>query len=187
ANMLSLIVYYIAHNPDVKRKMLKEIDSIFQGDKMRPITKDDFYNLGYCEAIVKEVARIHPVVHLLSRCFDKPSKIAKYHWPADTVFLVNLKAIHNNDDDWEEPNKFNPDRWMDENFEPKKNSFLMFGGGLRLCPGRKLATIGLVCLIALLFRKYEIDLADMNTPIKTTSGRVMILSVDLLVEIRLRN
>ncbi|PKC08687.1 cytochrome P450 [Rhizophagus irregularis] len=31
ANMLSLIVYYIAHNPDVKRKMLKEIDSIFQG------------------------------------------------------------------------------------------------------------------------------------------------------------
>ncbi|EXX58608.1 sterol 14-demethylase [Rhizophagus irregularis DAOM 197198w] len=187
ANMLSLIVYYIAHNPDVKRKMLKEIDSIFQGDKMRPITKDDFYNLGYCEAIVKEVARIHPVVHLLSRCFDKPSKIAKYHWPADTVFLVNLKAIHNNDDDWEEPNKFNPDRWMDENFEPKKNSFLMFGGGLRLCPGRKLATIGLVCLMALLFRKYEIDLADMNTPIKTTSGRVMILSVDLLVEIRLRN
>ncbi|PKK41140.1 hypothetical protein RhiirC2_805013 [Rhizophagus irregularis] len=60
--MFSLIVYYIAHNPDVKRKMLNEIENIFQGDKMRPITKDDFYNLRYCEAIVKEVARIHPVM-----------------------------------------------------------------------------------------------------------------------------
>ncbi|EXX58609.1 sterol 14-demethylase [Rhizophagus irregularis DAOM 197198w] len=186
ANMFSLIVYYIAHNPDVKRKMLNEIENIFQGDKMRPITKDDFYNLRYCEAIVKEVARIHPVVSLLTRYIDKPNKIAKYHWPADTMFLINIKAIHNNDDDWEEPNKFNPDRWMDENFEPKKNSFFMFGGGSRLCPGRKLATIELVCLMALLFRKYEIDLADMNTPIKT-SGSLMILSVDLLVEIRLKN
>ncbi|PKK41456.1 cytochrome P450, partial [Rhizophagus irregularis] len=84
------------------------------------------------------------------------------------------------------PNKFNPDRWMDENFEPKKNSFFMFGGGLRLCPGRKLAKIELVCLMALLFRKYEIDLADVNTPIKT-SGSLMILSIDLLVEVRLKN
>ncbi|CAB4383689.1 unnamed protein product [Rhizophagus irregularis] len=184
--MFSLIVYYIAHNPDVKRKMLNEIENIFQGDKMRPITKDDFYNLRYCEAIVKEVARIHPVVSLLTRYIDKPNKIAKYHWPADTMFLINIKAIHNNDDDWEEPNKFNPDRWMDENFEPKKNSFFMFGGGLRLCPGRKLATIELVCLMALLFRKYEIDLADVNTPIKT-SGSLMILSIDLLVEVRLKN
>ncbi|EXX73900.1 sterol 14-demethylase [Rhizophagus irregularis DAOM 197198w] len=186
-NMLSFIVYYIAHNPDVKKKMLKEIDSIFQDDKMRPITKDDFYSLSYCEAIVKEVARIHPVIHLLTRYIDKPNKVAEYHWPADSLFLINVKSVHNNDDYWEEPNKFNPDRWIVKNFEPKKGSFLMFGGGLRLCPGRKLATIELVCLIALLFRKYEIDLVDMNTPIKTTNSGTMVLCVDLLVEIKPRN
>ncbi|RGB28473.1 cytochrome P450, partial [Rhizophagus diaphanus] len=71
---------------------------------------------------------------------------------------INVGVIHNKDDYWEVPNKFNPDRWMDENFEPKKNSFIMFGEGLRLCPGRKLAMIELVCLMALLFRKYEINL-----------------------------
>ncbi|GBC21957.2 cytochrome P450 [Rhizophagus irregularis DAOM 181602=DAOM 197198] len=30
ANMLSFIIYYIAYNPNVKKKMLEEIDSIFQ-------------------------------------------------------------------------------------------------------------------------------------------------------------
>jgi len=41
---------------------------------------------------------------------------------------------------------------MDENFEPKKNSFIMFGGGLSLlCPGNKLIMIELICLMALLF------------------------------------
>jgi hypothetical protein len=44
-------------------KMLKEINYIFQGDKMRPITKDDYYSLSYCEAIAKEVARVIPINH----------------------------------------------------------------------------------------------------------------------------
>jgi cytochrome P450 len=185
--MLSFIIYFVAHNPDVKKKMLEEIDSIFQGDKIRPITKDDYYNLSYCEAIAKEVARIHPVVHSFARCIDKPDEIAGHQWPADTSFLINIKAIHNNSDYWEEPNKFNPDRWLAENFEPKKNSFFMFGEGLRLCPGKKLAMVELVCLMALLFRKYEINLVDMNSPIKTTSMGIIATCVELLVEIKPRN
>jgi cytochrome P450 len=75
---------------------------------------------------------------------------------------------------------------MAEDFEPKKHSFLMFGGGLRVCPGRKLAIIELVCLMALLYRKYEINLVDMNTPIKTKSALITVCA-ELLVEIKLRD
>ncbi|PKK57449.1 cytochrome P450 [Rhizophagus irregularis DAOM 181602=DAOM 197198] len=166
--------------------MLEEIDSIFQGDKMRSITKEDYYSLKYCEAIVKEVARILPTMRF-SRYTDKPSEIAGYRWPADTMFQINVSAIHNNDDYWKEPNKFNPDRWMDENFEPKKYTYIVFGEGLRLCPGRKLAMIEVVCLMALLFRNYEINLVDMNSPIKTMSDGILISCVELLVEIKPRN
>jgi cytochrome P450 len=171
----------------VKKKMLEEIDYIFQGDKMRSITKDDFYSLNYCKAIVKEVARVQPIMHTFTRYIDKPNEIAGYQWPADTFFLINVKAIHNSDNYWEEPDKFNPDRWMVENFEPKKHSFIMFGGGLRFCPGKNLAMIQLVCLMALLFRKYEINLVDMNSPLKTGSGGILITCPELLVEIKPRN
>ncbi|CAB4420584.1 unnamed protein product [Rhizophagus irregularis] len=54
ANTISFIIYYLAHYPDVKKKMLNEIDRIFQDDKTRPITENDIHNLKYCEAIVKE-------------------------------------------------------------------------------------------------------------------------------------
>ncbi|GBC07308.1 hypothetical protein RclHR1_07390002 [Rhizophagus clarus] len=186
ASILSFVIYYIAHNPDVKKKMLEEVDYIFQGDKMRPITKDDFYNLSYCEAIVKEVARVCPITHSFARCIDKSEEIAGYQWPVGTSFRFNVRAIHHDDDYWEEPNKFNPDRWLVENFETK-NSFIMFGGGLRMCPGRKLAMIELVCLIALLFRTYEINLIDTNSPIKATSDIIIISCDELLVEIKPRN
>ncbi|PKC72944.1 cytochrome P450 [Rhizophagus irregularis] len=186
ANLISFIVYYLAHHPDVKRKMFDEVDRIFQDDKTRPITESDVHKLKYCEAIVKEVARIFSVVNSFPRSLEKPDEIGGYQWPADTMLRINIDAIHHNEEYWEEPNKFNPDRWMVEGFEPKKNSFIMFGGGLRICPGRKLAMIELICLTALIFRKYDIDLIDKKAPLKTESATVTACT-ELLVDIKLRN
>ena len=123
---------------------------------------------------------------MVSRFSSAPDEVAGYKWPAGTLFHVNTSSIHNHKDYWEEPEKFNPDRWMVEGFEPKKNSFLMFGGGLRLCPGRKLATIELISLMALLFRKYEIDLVDMKAPLNTFSNSVTVCN-ELLLKIKPRN
>src|SRR5581483_11935330 len=140
----------------------------------------------YCEAIIKEVSRVFPVVTSFSRYSDKPDEIAGYKWPSNTTFRINADALHHSEDYWEEPDKFNPDRWMVEGFEPKKNSFIMFGGGLRVCPGRKLAIIELVCLMALIYRKYEIDLVDMEAPLKVESALITACT-ELLVKIRPRN
>src|SRR6266542_1914814 len=106
--MISFIIYYLAHNLDAKKKMLEEIDRIFQGDKTHPITENDFNSLKYCEAIVKEVGRIFPVSTSYKRYTDKPDEIAGYEWPAGTMFRINNDAIHNDKDYWEEPDKFNP-------------------------------------------------------------------------------
>ena len=113
-------------------------------------------------------------------------KIAGYKWPGGTVFQVNSVSIHKHGDYWEDPETFNPDRWMVEGFEPKKYSFIMFGGGLRICPGKRLAMIELICLVVLLNRKYEIDLVDVEAPLKTKSG-LLTSCTELLVKIKPRN
>src|SRR6266542_725946 len=164
--MITFITYYLAHHPDVKKKMLEEIDGLFQDDKTRPITENDFYNLKYCEAIIKEVNRVLPVFNTMVRHSQEPDEIAGFKWPAGTTFHVNAPTVHKHKDYWDEPEKFNPDRWMVKGFETRKHSFVMFGGGLRMCPGRKLAMIEITCLMALLFRKYEIDLVDMESSLK---------------------
>ncbi|PKB98756.1 cytochrome P450 CYP4 family-like protein, partial [Rhizophagus irregularis] len=110
ANTISFIIYYLAHYPDVKKKMLNEIDRIFQDDKTRPITENDIHNLKYCEAIVKEVSRIFSVVNSLPRCLENPDEIGGYQWQAETIIRINIDAIHHNEEYWEEPDKFNPDR-----------------------------------------------------------------------------
>uniref|UniRef100_A0A1D1YTP5 Flavonoid 3'-monooxygenase n=1 Tax=Anthurium amnicola TaxID=1678845 RepID=A0A1D1YTP5_9ARAE len=186
ANMIAFIVYYLEHYPDVKKKMLEEIDGMFQGDKTTPVTEDNLNNLRYCEAIVKEVARHLPPLHALTRVSDKPDEVAGYQWAAGTSFQINIDEVHVKNDYWEDSNKFNPDRWLADGFEPTKYSFIMFGGGLRICPGRKLAMIELVGLMALLFRKYEINLVDKEAPLKTMSFSLTICD-ELMVKIKLRN
>ncbi|GES76045.1 cytochrome P450 [Rhizophagus clarus] len=48
-----------------------------------------------------------------------------------------------------------------------ETAFLMFGVGIRICPGRKkLTTKELKCLIASIYRKYGLELADMDAPLK---------------------
>ncbi|GET00934.1 cytochrome P450 [Rhizophagus clarus] len=186
ANMISFIVYYLAHYPDVKRKVVEEIDRVFQDDKTRPVAEKDIHQLKYIDAVIKEVDRVFPVSNMLQRYGTEPDEVAGYKWPSGTMFQVNSISIHKNKDYWEDPETFNPDRWMVEDFEPKKYSFIMFGGGLRICPGRKLAMIELVTLTALLYRKYDIDLVDMKAPIQVKSG-IITACTQLLVKIRPRH
>ncbi|CAB5125718.1 unnamed protein product [Rhizophagus irregularis] len=51
---ISFIVYYPANYPDVKKKMLNEIDRIFKMTNSS-ITENDVNNLTYRKTIVKEV------------------------------------------------------------------------------------------------------------------------------------
>nr|CAG8532966.1 9936_t:CDS:10 [Entrophospora candida] len=134
------------------------------GDETRQITLEDIEKLKYCEAIIKETSRIRPTVNMIGRFGSLPDEIAGYKWPESTQFQMYIHAINNNPSHWEEPDKFNPDRFIDNQVteNQRKNSFLMFGGGLRICPGKKIAMIEMKALLALIYRKFDVD-SDTST------------------------
>lgn len=176
SNTFSFVIYYISHHPNVKKRMLEEIESVFKGDETRPITLEDIEKLKYCEAIIKETSRIRPTVNMIGRFGSLPDEVAGYKWPKNTQFQMYVHAINNNPSHWEEPDKFNPDRFIDSQVtgKQKKNSFLVFGGGLRVCPGKKIAMIEMKALLALIYRKFDVELVDMNAPLNLTSTSITI-------------
>ncbi len=164
ANLLCYIVYYLCHYPDVLARLRQELDSIFGSDQNRQITMEDLSKMHYTEAIIKECSRLVNTVKFTQRVSTTSDTVAGYKWPANTVFIVNLEGIHHNPIYWKDSHKFNPDRFMEA--DPQKNAFLMFGGGSRICPGRKLALVEIKCLITLIYRNLDIELVDMNAPLK---------------------
>ncbi|RHZ83663.1 hypothetical protein Glove_89g56 [Diversispora epigaea] len=166
-NTFCFVLYYVSHNPNVKRKLLEEIKSVFNDDPNRQITIDDLEKLKYCEAVIKETSRIRPIASMISRYSDQPNEILGYKWPKNMFFIIYSRVINNNPLYWKDPEKFIPERFYEPQEIEKqcKNSFLMFGGGPRICPGRKLAMIELKTLITLLYRKFDVELADMQAPL----------------------
>ncbi|RIA99437.1 cytochrome P450, partial [Glomus cerebriforme] len=149
------LVYYIAKYPEVKKKLCDELDNIFDGDLTRPVTNNDIKELKYCPAVIREVSRFHPITQIIPRYITEPDKLAGSNWPASTQFYFNTTAILQHPSYWKDPEKFIPERFLDDQLNKNLRN-LLFGFGVRNCPGYKSAMIELQCFLCLLFRKYDV-------------------------------
>src|SRR5205085_7023540 len=152
-------------------------ETVLGNDLTRPITSKDLDKLQYCEAVIKEVSRHRPIVYANARMNVEKDEVGGFIWPEETSFQILYSAILKRKDYWTDPEKFDPDRFYKIEESDKyilekqniKNTFTMFGEGIRKCPGRKLAMIELKCLLASVYRKYDVELVDINAPLKYIS------------------
>jgi cytochrome P450 len=178
----------------VKQRLRQEFDEILGNDLTKPITNKDLDELEYCEAVIKEVYRFIPIAFLIGRVNVEKDTVGGYNWPEETSFQIFHPAIMRRKDYWTDPEKFDPDRFYKIEESNKyllekqhiKTSYAIFGSGIRACPGRKLAMIELKCLLASIYRKYDIELTDMNSPIKYKEASLLMSSIELLVKIKPR-
>ncbi|CAI2166114.1 17732_t:CDS:2 [Funneliformis geosporum] len=170
ANTFCFIVYHLGRYPDVRELMLQEFNSVFGDDLDRSIEHEDLNKLVYCDAIIKEVSRMMSIVPVIFRMSIKDDMIQRHCFPAETQINVNVPAIHMNPAHWKNPEKFDPSRFLNQGVSGgnriAKNSLLIFGGGPRMCPGKNLAMTELKTLMVLLYRKYDVELVDMDEPVK---------------------
>lgn len=135
----------LLNHPQVLKKAQIEIEKHVGQDRL--IEESDISNLPYLHCIINETLRMYPAGPLLvpHESSDKCT-IGGYHVPAKTMLLVNLWAIQNDPKNWEDPRKFEPERF--EGAEGSRDGFKLmpFGSGRRSCPGEGLALrmLGLV-------------------------------------------
>ncbi|KAF0482372.1 cytochrome P450 [Gigaspora margarita] len=174
ANIICYINYCLCKHPNVKQKMISEIDSIFSKSPNKYyLESDDLSKLKYCKAIIKEAYRLFPVLSFVSRYIKEGYEVAGYKWTAGTLFHLNITGVHRHPDVWPNPEIFDPDRFYNSEKVDKsenKYSLIIFGGGSRLCPGRKLAMREVLLLMALVYRYYNVELVNVHEPLKIVSS-----------------
>jgi cytochrome P450 len=188
--MLCFVIYCLECNPEVKQKLRQEFDSVLGNDLTKPLTFKDVEELKYFDAVIKEVFRHMPVVFMLGRINIEEDKVGGYHWAKGTQFQMLTSVLMKRDDYWTDPEKFDPDRFYKVEEGDKylrerqhaKNSFIMWGGGIRICPGRKLAMTELKCLIPMIYRKYDVEL---TAPLKFKTD-ILRTCEELVVKIKPR-
>ncbi|XP_022963639.1 geraniol 8-hydroxylase-like [Cucurbita moschata] len=130
----------LLRNPEKLAKAQVEIRQVLR--KNKPMEEADISRLPYLQAVVKEALRLHPVGPLLlPRKAKQEVEIAGFTVPKDAQVMINAWAIGRDPMSWENPESFEPERFLGSEIDIKGRSFelIPFGGGRRICPGLSLA------------------------------------------------
>ncbi|KAG9347049.1 hypothetical protein JZ751_005976 [Albula glossodonta] len=81
------------------------------------------------------------------------------HIPKGTRVLINMWSIHHDPQQWEEPERFKPERFLDsEGHRSSPPYFLPFGAGPRVCVGESLAKLELFLFVSWLLQRFTFTL-----------------------------
>ncbi|PYH44760.1 cytochrome P450 [Aspergillus saccharolyticus JOP 1030-1] len=119
--------------------------------------------LPYLEAVIKEGLRCAPPIPMsFPRYVPSGGRtIDGTFIPAGTIVSCQPYTLHRLDQDvFPDPDKFNPDRWMNSNGAIERNRlFFAFGTGGRGCTGRNLAMVEMKILLREVYSKYRTTVA----------------------------
>ncbi|GFY82699.1 cytochrome P450, family 76, subfamily C, polypeptide 6 [Actinidia rufa] len=150
----------LLRNPKSMRKLKEELDHVIGPN--RKVEESDINELPYLQAIVKEAFRLHPAAPLLlPRNTVQDTDYMGYFIPKDTQVFVNVWAIGRDQDSWDDPLSFKPERFLGSNIEYKGQHYelIPFGSGRRICVGYSLAHRVVQLGLATLLHSFDWELA----------------------------
>lgn len=160
-------ILFMILNPECQQQVQEEIDQVVGRDRMPQL--DDLSRMPYTEAFIYEVLRRSNVVALgnAHAALDDAS-IGGYLIPKGTQVLPNLYGINMNAKLWENPTKFDPNRFLVNNKAKKPDYFIPFSVGRRVCLGDLLAKMEVFLFLVGLLQKFDLSVAneDKNYPPK---------------------
>ncbi|XP_068948991.1 cytochrome P450 2J2-like isoform X2 [Petaurus breviceps papuanus] len=152
---------YMALYPDIQGKIQAEIDRVV-GQSRQP-TMADKENMPYTNAAIHEVQRMGNIIPFNApRVARVDTTVAGYHVPKGTVLSTNLTALHRDPKEWATPETFNPEHFLENGQFKKKEAFLPFSIGKRVCLGEQLARTELFLFFTCLLQKFTFQ-APPNT------------------------
>ncbi|MEJ2348986.1 MAG: cytochrome P450 [Anaerolineales bacterium] len=158
ATALTWFWYLLAKHPEKAHQSWYELEEVLGG---RTPKVSDLPALGYLDRLIHEVLRLYPPVWIISRKALAEDEIGGYPVPPGTVVLLCQYAMHRHPAFWENPKRFDPDRFSPQRSRSRHPfAYFPFGGGPRLCIGNHLAMMEIKLIAATIAQRYRLDLVS---------------------------
>jgi cytochrome P450 len=157
---LTHTLYLLARHPEVERRLLNELETVLGvGVGARLPTEEDVPRLVLCERVIKEAMRLYPPAWLTGREAMADVTIGGREVPKGTQIIVSQWTVHRDPRWFRDPEAFDPDRFDPELVKARPRfSYFPFGGGPRFCIGNHFAMMEAVLMLAVIARRYHIEL-----------------------------
>ncbi len=175
ANIIFSSLILLDNHESEKNKLVQEVLSIDGGI-------NEVLSSNYLDAIIKECIRLFPPVPYIPRGVIKDVEVSgillSKGWHVHLCPLIT----HRNPKHFYSPNRFKPERFLDNSKEIKPYTYVPFGLGKHGCIGSELAIIQLKIFLFNLCQKYQwkvtpsYDSTEVFSPFKLSPYFELILS-----------
>ncbi|XP_014211424.1 cytochrome P450 9e2-like [Copidosoma floridanum] len=161
SDFMCLMAHELAVNPDAQQKLQSEIDKVMRECDGKP-TYEAIGNMNYLDAVFYETMRMHPIAFVSRVCskdFEFPPALpgAKpITIKSGTEVFAAVAAIHRDPVYYENPDKFDPDRYSNKKISGDVVN-LGFGLGPRMCIGNRFAILEIKTLFIQLLSKCSLE------------------------------
>lgn len=151
---LSWTIHRVLRHPEVLARVREEMRKV-AGDG--PLTKEHLTRLEWLDATILETMRLNPIIPFVARKVHRPMRIGGIDLPAGVVVGPCVYLAQRRPDAWEDPERFDPQRFLEG--RPNPYAWFPFGGGTRLCIGAAFASYEMKIVLAQVLRRVTLRAA----------------------------
>ncbi|EOJ0287183.1 cytochrome P450 [Campylobacter jejuni] len=170
ASSLTWTLYLLSLYPKEQKKAYEEITQVLQGGA---IEISHLRQFKYLTNIFKESLRLYPPVGFFAREAKKDTQVRDKLIKKGSGVVIAPWLIHRHEEFWTNPHGFNPSRFEGEY---KKDAYLPFGVGERICIGQGFAMQEAILILANILRTYKLELEEGFVP--DVVGRLTVRSAN---------
>lgn len=161
SNALSWTFYLLAKNPEYIYKIREEVEQICGNGE---VSYASLFKLRLTTNVLDEAMRLYPPFWMIDRIALNDDEINGVHISKGSMVVPYIYGVHHNADIWEDPDRFDPNRFSVDN-KNKKHPFahIPFGGGPRVCIGQNMAMMQILLVLISIVRKYDLKLSKNKT------------------------
>uniref|UniRef100_A0A8C0QSG0 Cytochrome P450 n=1 Tax=Chelonoidis abingdonii TaxID=106734 RepID=A0A8C0QSG0_CHEAB len=169
---------YMLRYPDVQRRVHEEIDKVIGRDRSPKI--EDQVNLPYTNAAIYETQRYCDVVFAgVPRMTYRDTQVQDFFIPKGTTVIAVLSSVLKDETVWEKPHEFYPEHFLDAAGQfVKREAFLPFSAGRRICLGEQLARKELFLFFTTLLQHFTFHIPEDHPRPQEDGHYVLIHSPD---------
>ncbi|GHG11610.1 cytochrome P450 [Streptomyces filamentosus] len=163
ATSLGFALHLLALHPEVQRRAHEEVDRVLAG---RTPGAADLDALPYVTRVLKETMRLFPAAPLTGRRAVAATEIDGFTIPAGSDVVVAPWVTHRHPAYWEDPERFDPDRFTPEAEAARpRYAWFPFGGGPRACIGQHFSMLESVIALAMILQRHGFEAVDTEVPL----------------------
>ena len=185
ANTLNWAWHLVAEHGDVKERLLEEAGRLMPD--VASVSHENATAMTYTQQVLEETLRLYPPVWLFTRRSREDDEITDFDVPPGTDIYLSPYILHRTEQYWQEPEKFDPERFALTEGQPKRERpYFPFSLGPRRCLGEYFSFLEMKVHLALLLPRFRMARIDDAKP-ELELGINLRTARDIMLRPSLRN